>query len=118
MISGCTPAHDEQDDRSNDDYRFRSELNAFVSLPFSRMTENVLRKEGVLYTSTGSEIFVHGTESERFADLLGSETRRPMMRGVLNPSEPEGLMQMRKLIDTLRPQGNRYNEEAMVYIGV
>ena len=58
-------------------YQYRSELNSFVTLPMSRLTENVLRREGVPHNVVGRSIIVHGNESERFADLLQVDTRRP-----------------------------------------
>jgi hypothetical protein len=71
--------------------KYDSQLNAFVSIPYSKMTENVLHKEGVSHTVNGNEIVVHGNESERFADLLKKETRRTMAHGVLNSDEPDSV---------------------------
>lgn len=82
-------------------YTYRSELNSFVTLPGSKFTESVLRKEGVPHTMRASEILVQGNESERFADLLGAEARRPMARGFLNPEEPESLSMMQELLRNL-----------------
>ena len=79
-------------------YRFTSQLNSFVALPNSRMTEAMLRKEHVPHTVRGGEIFVHGNESERFADLLGAELRRPMTKGFLNPAEPDSMPIMQHLL--------------------
>src|SRR5882757_9502571 len=44
--------------------KYESQLNAFVNIPYSKMTENVLRKEGVSYRVDGNEMVVHGNESE------------------------------------------------------
>jgi hypothetical protein len=87
--------------RVDDDFQYKTQLNAFVNLPFSKMTEKTLAKEGVPHSIHDSEIVVHGSESERFADLLGVETRRPMSRGVLNPDEPLSLLQIQKIIESL-----------------
>jgi hypothetical protein len=82
-------------------YAYESQLNAFVALPYSKMTENVLKKEHVPHSVRSSDIVVHGNESEKFAALLQVETRRPMTRGVLNPSEPDSLNQIRQIITSL-----------------
>ncbi|MFN7992608.1 MAG: hypothetical protein U0Q18_03360 [Bryobacteraceae bacterium] len=68
-----------------------SQLNAFVSIPHSRMTEGTLKREGIPYNVDGSTITVPGNESARFADLLQSEVRRPMTGGLLNPHEPDNV---------------------------
>ncbi len=86
---------------SENGYRFRSQLNSFVTLPNSKMTENVLRRENVPHTVRGAEILVHGNESERFADLIGAELRRPMTKGFLNPAEAESMPMMQNLLLSL-----------------
>src|SRR6202011_5222555 len=74
--------------RVDNEYRYQAQLNAFVDLPYSKITEKTLRQEDVLHSVQGRHIVVHGSESERFADLLGIELRRPMEGGILNPGEP------------------------------
>jgi hypothetical protein len=87
--------------RSGEQFRFETQLNAFVTIPFSNMTAGVLNKESIPHTATASEIIVHGNESERFADLLNIDTRRTMSKGVLNPIEPASLEMLRKIIESL-----------------
>src|SRR5262245_27082200 len=91
--------------KSGNDYNFASQLNAFVRIPYSKITEGVLRKEGVPFTVGTGELVVHGNESERFADLLGKEMRRPMRGGVLNPSEPDSENQMALILKALLGDG-------------
>jgi len=88
-------------ERSGEDFQYETQLNAFVNIPYSKITENVLKKEKVPHTVNGAEIVVHGNESDRFADLLNVETRRTMSRGVLNPAEPDSLSMIRKIVDSL-----------------
>jgi hypothetical protein len=88
-------------ERSGEEFQYETQLNAFVNIPYSKMTENVLKKEKVPHTVNGTEIVVHGNESDRFADLLNVETRRTMSRGVLNPAEPDSLSMIRKIVDSL-----------------
>lgn len=87
--------------RENDGYGFEAQLNAFVTIPYSRITENVLTKESVPHCVNGAEITVFGNEAARIADLLNVETRRPMTRGVLNPGEPQSLAQIRRLLTSV-----------------
>ena len=91
-----------------DDNRFeyKTQLNAFVTIPYSKMTEAALVKASVPHTTRGPEIVIHGSESERFADLLNVETRRTMTQGVLNPSEAESLTMLRQILAYLlgRPE--------------
>jgi hypothetical protein len=77
--------------KDTENYSFSSQLNAFVAVPYTRMTENALRREGVPFEKHEHELVVLGNEAPRFADLLNVEMRRPMVQGVLNPAEPESL---------------------------
>src|SRR5580692_5178644 len=83
------------------EFKYDIQLNAFVTIPYSKMTETVLQKEGVPYSIDANEIVVHGNESERFADLLNKDIRRPMTRGVLNPDEPDSVRLIRELTTSL-----------------
>lgn len=87
--------------RVGEEFQFETQLNAFVTVPFSNMTETVLTKENIPHTVSGPEIVVHGNESDRFADLLNVDTRRTMTRGVLNPVEPDSLSMLRKIVESL-----------------
>jgi hypothetical protein len=92
--------HDLQNDH---DIEYESQLNAFVSIPYSKITEGVLQREKIPHTSTSvaSEIIVHGNESEKFAGLLNAEIRRPMSQGVLDPKEPESLRMLREILGSM-----------------
>src|SRR5260370_25181655 len=83
------------------DIKYDIQLNAFVTIPYSKITENVLQKEGVPYAVEANEIMVQGNESERFADLLNKDIRRPMTRGVLNPEEPDSVRLIREITTSL-----------------
>ena len=87
--------------QTNDEIKYASQLNAFVAIPYSKMTESVLRKENVPHSVDGTEILVHGNESERFADLLKKDVRRTMARGVLNPDEPDNVKLIREITASL-----------------
>src|ERR1700731_309971 len=94
--------------RKDKDIQFAKELNAFVTIPFSKLTQGVLKKERIPHLVQDSEIIVYGDESERFANLFHKETRRPMLRGVLNHDEAGSLMLVREIVRlvTGREQGD------------
>src|SRR5437868_2864280 len=70
---------------------YDSQLNAFVSLPYSRLSESLLLQENVFHEVQGAEIIVAGNDAQKFAEIFHIETRRPMLNGVLNPHEPHSL---------------------------
>jgi hypothetical protein len=81
--------------------KYEAELNAFVAIPYSKMTAASLTREHVPHAVSGDQILVYGNESARMADLLGREVRRPMTHGVLNSDEPESLMQMETILSSV-----------------
>ncbi|MDX1983572.1 MAG: hypothetical protein SFV51_25090 [Bryobacteraceae bacterium] len=91
--------------KADDEFEFNTQLNAFVRIPYSKLTEGVLKKENIPFTVHGPDLVVHGNESERFADLLGQEMRRPMRGGVLNPGEPESEKQLELIFRNLLGDG-------------
>jgi hypothetical protein len=80
---------------------YEAELNAFVTLPFSRLTESLLRQEHVSCETQSQEIVVAGDDAMRFAEIFHVETRRPMLGGVLNPREPYALAVVRSIVTKL-----------------
>jgi len=87
--------------RHDKDIQFGTQLNAFVTIPFSKLTQGVLKKERVPHIVQEGEITVYGDESERFANLFHKETRRPMLRGILNPDESSSLTLVRQIVALL-----------------
>jgi len=82
-------------------YRYEAQLNAFITLPYSKLAESLLEREGVFHEVEGPEIVVAGDDSQRFAEVFHVETRRPMLNGLLNPHEPHSLAVIRSIITKL-----------------
>jgi hypothetical protein len=80
---------------------YDSQLNAFMTMPYSKLAESLLQRENVFHEVHGADIIVAGDDAEKFAEVFHVETRRPMARGVLNPDEPHSLAVVRRLITKL-----------------
>ncbi len=101
--------------QTENEIRYEAQLNAFVNIPYMKMTETVLQKENVPHIIDGDQIIVHGNESEALADLLQVETRHPMDKGFLNPQEPDNLNRLSHIIETLC---GKSKEKQLVYYSV
>lgn len=102
--------------RQDNEIAYESQLNAFVSIPHSKITQSVLEREKVPHSVSAREIIVHGNESDKFASLLNTETRRPMSQGVLDAKEPEGLRMLREiLISMLGPAAGKSEHEKLCF---
>jgi len=84
---------------------YETQLNAFVTLPYSKLTASLLGAEQILFEVEGPEIVVTGNDAQKFAEILHVETRRPMRSGVLNPREPHGLAVIRSIVTRLIGRG-------------
>jgi hypothetical protein len=82
-------------------YEYKSQLNAFFTLPYSRLAESLLQRENTFHWADGDEIVVAGNDAEKLAEVFHAETRRPMQEGVLNPHEPHALNVVRRLVEKL-----------------
>lgn len=82
-------------------YNYEAQLNAFFTLPYSKLAESLLQRENVLHQVKDDEIVVAGNDAERLAEVFHAETHRPMKEGVLNPHEPRAIDVIQMLIGTL-----------------
>jgi hypothetical protein len=80
---------------------FTPQLDAFVDIPYSKMTEQMLAREDILHQVEGGHIYVYGNRADEFAKFLDGDTRRPMHSGTLNPAEPKNLRMIELLLEHL-----------------
>jgi actin-like ATPase involved in cell morphogenesis len=91
-------------------FRSARELNAFIDLPPSRFTEQILDQNGIDFVREGRRILVYGNGAAKFANMFNAETRRPMRHGLVNATEPyaQRLLQVlvKKLLGDRKQKGN------------
>src|SRR5258708_27634159 len=80
---------------------YDAQLNAFLTIPYSKLAESLWKGEDVFHEVQGSDIVVAGDEARKFAEIFHREPRRPMANGVLNPHEPNSLAVIRRIIGKL-----------------
>jgi nucleoid DNA-binding protein len=88
---------------SIDKVKTESELNAFITVPYSKFTENILKQNKIhYYLNEGStNLQVFGNEAGRFANVFNIEVRRPMMGGTLNPDEEQSMSVIQAIVNQL-----------------
>jgi hypothetical protein len=85
----------------------QSQLNAFLTVPISKMTEGILKQRKISYTKNNTSLFVYGNDSETFAGVFNVAPRRPMSHGVLNASETMGLQIIQSVIELVLPRSQK-----------
>ena len=86
---------------NGENVNFTPQLNAFVDIPYSKMTEQMLARENILHQVEGAHIYAYGNRADEFAKFLDGDTRRPMQSGLLNPAEPKNLQMIELLLGRL-----------------
>src|SRR5437763_585683 len=94
-------------------YTYESQLNAFLTLPYSKLAESLLQRENVFHEVRGGDIVVMGNDAQRFAEVFHVETRRPMRNGTLNPLEPHSLGVVRSIIGRLVGKAATENQKIL-----
>lgn len=84
-----------------DRVKFEGHLNAFVALPYARMTESMLEREGIRFIIEDATILAYGNRVDEFANIFNGDTRRPMQTGLLNPDEPRSLQMIEVAIQSI-----------------
>jgi actin-like ATPase involved in cell morphogenesis len=88
-------------------HKAQAQLNAFVGVPYSKMTEAILQQNKMVYHRNGKELYVFGNDSERFASFFNAVPRRPMQHGVMNPQEPMGQQIIQAIIESVVPRARK-----------
>ena len=78
-----------------------SELNAFIELPKSKFTEQILDQNEITFVRDNGNLVVYGNGAFKFANMFNAETRRPMRHGLVNASEPYAQRLLEVIVETL-----------------
>ena len=57
-------------------YQYDSQLNAFLTIPYSKLAESLLQRENVFHEVQGPDLLVSGNDAQKFAEIFHVETRR------------------------------------------
>jgi len=97
--------------RGGKDVACASQLNAFIPVPFSPVTEKTIQQQSdINYYRDGDEIIIYGSATERFANMFNAEARRPMADGLLNPRERQAWPVLEAILQSLLPKARAANE--------
>lgn len=88
-------------EKKNGKITFNSQRNAFVSVDYSKFTEKILTQNNIKYHKIDNSLIVFGDGAEIFANMLNTETRRPMRQGLLNPKESYSVEIIKKILNEL-----------------
>lgn len=87
--------------KKGDKLAFKSQRNAFFQIEHTDFTKNILDKSDVKYIIKDNTLYVVGDEALQFANMFSKETRRPLSKGVISPTEKEALPMVELLIKSV-----------------
>ncbi|MGH9318900.1 MAG: hypothetical protein ACRD21_15945 [Vicinamibacteria bacterium] len=92
-----------------------SELNAFLELPTSRFTEQILRQNEIDFVRENGHLVVYGNGAFKFANMFNTETRRPMRHGLVNAAEPHAQKLLEVIVEKLVGRPSRSKPELVCF---
>lgn len=81
--------------------RAQTELNAFIELPTSKFTEQILDQNDIDFVRDNGHLIVFGNGAFKFANMFNAETRRPMRHGLVNAGEPYAQKLLEAIVEKL-----------------
>ena len=95
---------------------FRSQRNAFFEVEHTDFTKKILDNSKVKYIIKEENLYVVGDEALQFANMFNKDTRRPLSKGVISPTEKEALPIIELLIKSVI--GEPAHKGEIVYFSV
>ncbi|MEK6869231.1 MAG: hypothetical protein AABX74_03320 [Nanoarchaeota archaeon] len=93
---------------------FVTQRNAFFEIEQTDYTKNILDRSKVKYILKGDKMYVVGDDALEFANMFNKETRRPLSKGIISPTEREALPMVELLIKSVVGQPS-HNGEVIYY---
>lgn len=87
--------------KEGDEIVFRSQRNAFFDVEHTDFTKKILDNSKVKYIVKEDSLYVVGDDALEFANMFNKETRRPLSKGVISPTEKEALPMIEMLIKSV-----------------
>lgn len=95
---------------------FRTQRNAFFEVEHTGFTKKIMDDSKVKYIIKEDKLHVVGDKALQFANMFNRETRRPLSRGVISPTEKEALLMVELLIKSVVGEPTHHGET--VYFSV
>lgn len=102
--------------KEGDEIVFRSQRNAFFGVEHTDFTKKILDNSKVKYIIKEDNLYVVGDEALQFANMFNKDTRRPLSKGVISPTEKEALPIIELLIKSV--VGEPAHKGEIVYFSV
>jgi actin-like ATPase involved in cell morphogenesis len=102
--------------KEGDEIVFRSQRNAFFGVEHTDFTKKILDNSKVKYIIKEDDLYVVGDEALQFANMFNKDTRRPLSKGVISPTEKEALPIIELLIKSVI--GEPAHKGEIVYFSV
>ena len=87
--------------KEGDEIVFKSQRNAFFEVEHTDFTKKILDNSKVKYIIKEDNLYVVGDEALQFANMFNKDTRRPLSKGVISPTEKEALPIIELLIKSV-----------------
>ncbi|ETR70752.1 MAG: hypothetical protein OMM_03008 [Candidatus Magnetoglobus multicellularis str. Araruama] len=89
---------------SGEKVKISSQLNAFFTVPNSKVTYKTLQVNQVKFFEHDNNLYIFGFSAQDFANMFNANLRRPIESGIVSAREEEGIMVIQSLLGDLIPK--------------
>jgi len=98
--------------KENNKVIYKKQRNAFFEIDQSDYSKNILDSHKIKYIAKDKELYVVGDDALEFASIFRKETRRPLSRGVISPTEKKAFPMIQLLIKSVIGEPSKPGEIA------
>jgi len=92
---------------NNNRMTFKTDLNAFFTIPSVEVTKKTLQAHKIPFFVQGRKIFVCGYPAQEFANIFNTNIRRPIEKGLISTNEEDGFTVIRAIIEQMIPSSEK-----------
>lgn len=90
--------------------------NAFLDIPDDNYTKKMLGSQNIPYIKRSNKLYVVGEDAFELANVFNKETRRPMKRGMITPTDVDAMPMEIELLKSIL--GDPIEKGEMVYYSI
>lgn len=80
---------------------FKILRNAFFEIEYTDFSKKIVDNSNIKYIVKDGKLYIVGDEALEFANMFNKETRRPLSKGVVSPTEKEAIPMMELLMKSV-----------------
>ncbi|MBF0171075.1 MAG: hypothetical protein HQK87_08310, partial [Nitrospinae bacterium] len=86
------------------------QVNAFFPINESKFVKKILAQNDVIFSEKDNKYYIIGYAAESFANMFNTNTKRPMVKGIISSKEDDSVFIIQAIISTLITKPKNFGE--------